>query len=57
MNASPATIVFIDPIKIKNWFLSFSSIRSRPITAAWLAPKDGRKVHKGADNIEATIVG
>ena len=53
MNASPATIVLIEPNKIKNCFWSLSSVISKPITAACDAPKLGRKVQRGADKIAA----
>ncbi len=56
MNANPATIVFILPNKIKKDLLSVFSIKSEPITAACDVPKDGRNVHKGADNIDATEI-
>lgn len=51
----PATIVLIEPSKIKNCLLFVSPVTSEPMTAACEEPKAGRKEHRGADNIEEKL--
>ena len=45
--------MFILPKRIRNCLLLFEFIKSEPITAAWLAPRLGRNVQRGAESKEA----